>query len=244
MLDLTHALAGPFCTYQLQLLGAEVIKIERPGVGDDFREFARPDGWPVGPSFIAVNGGKKSVTIDLKHAAGQEIVHRLASRSDVVVENQRPGSLARLGLDWDSLREVNPRLVYCSLSGFGQTGERRDWLAYDHTIQAMAGMMWNGGDDVPTQGRGFSVDCFTGYLGLRVDPGQSAAARAKRGGSVPGRGHAGCEHGPDGRGHRAPVRRARSAVGDPGRRARAADRRAVPDGRPMAVPERQLSEPL
>jgi CoA:oxalate CoA-transferase len=164
VLDLTHALAGPFCTYQLQLLGAHVIKIERPGTGDDFRDFARPEGWSLGPSFIAVNGGKRSVTVDLKNAAGQEIVRRLACRADVVVENQRPGSLARLGLDYQSLQALNPRLVYCSLSGFGQNGPMRDWLAYDHTIQAMVGMMWNGGDDVPSQGRGFSVDCFAGYL--------------------------------------------------------------------------------
>lgn len=164
VLDLTHALAGPFCTYQLQLLGAEVIKVERPGTGDDFRDFARPEGWEVGPSFIAVNGGKRSLTVDLKQPYGVEIVRRLAELSDVVVENQRPRSLARLGLDWESLRQVNPRLVYCSLSGFGQTGALRDWLAYDHTIQAMSGMMWNGGDDIPTQGRGFSVDCFAGYV--------------------------------------------------------------------------------
>jgi CoA:oxalate CoA-transferase len=164
VLDLTHALAGPFCTYQLQLLGADVIKVERPGSGDDFRDFARPTGWQVGPSFIAVNGGKRSLTVDLKHTRGREIVHRLAARADVVVENQRPGSLTRLGLDYQSLKAVNPRLVYCSLSGFGQTGPMRDWLAYDHTIQAMVGMMWNGGDDTPSQGRGFSVDCFAGYL--------------------------------------------------------------------------------
>jgi CoA:oxalate CoA-transferase len=164
VLDLTHALAGPFCTYQLQLLGADVVKIERPGVGDDFREFARADGWSVGPSFIAVNAGKRSVTVDLKQPDGQAIVRKLAERADVVVENQRPGSLARLGLDWDALRTVNPRLVYCSISGFGQTGEMREWLAYDHTIQAMSGMMWSGGEDIPTQGRGFSVDCFSGYL--------------------------------------------------------------------------------
>ena len=164
VLDLTHALAGPFCTYQLQLLGADVVKIKRPGSGDDFRDFARPDDWPVGPSFVAVNGGKRSVTVDLKQPRGQEIIRRLAAACDVVVENQRPGAMTRLGLDWERLRTLNPRLVYCSLSGFGQSGERRDWLAYDHTIQAMAGMMWNGGDDIPTQGRGFSVDCFTGDL--------------------------------------------------------------------------------
>src|SRR5436305_11632139 len=83
VVDLTHALAGPFCTYHLQLLGAEVIKIERPGVGDDFRDFARLPDWEVSPSFVAVNGGKRSITIDLKHAEGQEIVRRLATRADV-----------------------------------------------------------------------------------------------------------------------------------------------------------------
>jgi CoA:oxalate CoA-transferase len=165
VLDLTHALAGPFCTYHLQLLGADVIKIERPGQGDDFRDFARLPGWEVSPSFIAVNGGKRSVTVDLKKPAGKEIVRRLAERADVVVENLRPGAAVELGLGWDELRQVNPKLVYCSISGFGQTGEMSGWPAYDHTIQAMSGMLWSGReDDVPSQGRGFSVDCFTGYV--------------------------------------------------------------------------------
>jgi CoA:oxalate CoA-transferase len=165
VLDLTHALAGPFCTYQLQLLGAEVVKIERRGVGDDFRDFARLPGWQVSPSFIAVNGGKRSVTADLKTEAGREVVRRLAARADVVVENLRPGVARKLGLGWEELREANPKLVYCSISGFGQTGEMRDWLAYDHTIQAMSGMSWTGrDDDTPTQGRGFSIDCFSGYV--------------------------------------------------------------------------------
>jgi CoA:oxalate CoA-transferase len=165
VVDLTHALAGPFCTYHLQLLGADVIKIERPRVGDDFRDFARLPGWEVSPSFVAVNGGKRSVTVDLKQPAGQEIVRRLAAHADVVVENLRPGAATALHLAWDDLRQVNPRLVYCSISGFGQTGEMSRWPAYDHTIQAMAGMSWTGADeDVPSQGRGFSVDCFTGYV--------------------------------------------------------------------------------
>jgi crotonobetainyl-CoA:carnitine CoA-transferase CaiB-like acyl-CoA transferase len=165
VLDLTHALAGPFCTYQLQLLGAEVIKIERPGHGDDFRDFARLPGWDVSPSFIAVNGGKRSVTVNLKHAQGQTIVRRLAASSDVVVENLRPGAANELHLGWDDLHPVNPRLVYCAISGFGQSGEMSRWPAYDHTIQAMAGMSWTGAeDDVPSQGRAFSVDCFTGYV--------------------------------------------------------------------------------
>jgi CoA:oxalate CoA-transferase len=165
VLDLTHALAGPFCTYQLQLLGADVVKVERPGVGDDFRDFGRLPGWDVSPSFMAVNGGKRSITVDLKQDAGREIVRRLAERADVVVENLRPGAALDLGLDWAHLRPVNPTLVYCSISGFGQTGDMSRWPAYDHTIQAMVGMSWTGrGDDVPTQGRGFSVDCFTGYV--------------------------------------------------------------------------------
>ncbi|HEY1295117.1 MAG TPA: CaiB/BaiF CoA-transferase family protein [Chloroflexota bacterium] len=165
VLDLTHALAGPFCTYHLQLLGAEVIKVERPGLGDDFREFARLPGWEVSPSFIAVNAGKRSVTVNLKDPDGRAIVRELAARSDVVVENLRPGAAHELQLSWEDLRAVNPRLVYCSISGFGQFGAMAAWPAYDHTVQAIAGMSWSGAeDDVPTQGRAFSVDCFTGYV--------------------------------------------------------------------------------
>lgn len=165
VLDLTHALAGPFCTYQLQLLGAEVIKVERPGHGDDFRDFARPPGWDVGPSFVAVNGGKRSVTANLKDAEGVEIVRRLAGRADIVVENLRPGAADALGVGYEALTAINDRLIYCSISGFGQTGEMSQWPAYDHTIKAMSGMMWNGEEgDVPSQSRGFSVDCFSGYV--------------------------------------------------------------------------------
>jgi len=165
VLDLTHALAGPYCTYQLQLLGAEVIKIEKPKVGDDFRDFARPDDWAAGPSFIAVNGGKRSVTVNLKDPAGIEIVRKLAAEADVVVENLRPGVAEKLGLGWDALRPLNSRLIYCSISGFGQTGRIKDWPAYDHTIKAIAGMMWTGDpEDIPSQARGFSVDCFSGYV--------------------------------------------------------------------------------
>ena len=165
VLDLTHALAGPFCTYHLQLLGADVIKIERPKLGDDFREFARLPGWDVSPSFVAVNGGKRSVTVDLKHPDGLAVVRRLAERADVVVENLRPGAAFEMGLGWEALRAVNPRLVYCSISGFGQTGDMSRWPAYDHTIKAMSGIAWSGkAADIPSQDRGFSVDCFTGYV--------------------------------------------------------------------------------
>src|SRR5438046_35875 len=109
VLDLTHALAGPFCTYHLGLLGADVIKIERPGAGDDFRDFARLPGWDVSPSFVAVNGGKRSITVDLKRPDGLEVVRKLAAQSDVVVENLRPGAAAEMGLDYEALKAVNPR---------------------------------------------------------------------------------------------------------------------------------------
>lgn len=165
VLDMTHALAGPFCTYHLGLLGADIVKIERPGIGDDFRDFARQPGWEVSPSFIAVNGGKRSITVNLKSPEGLEIIRRLAERADVVVENHRPGAVHEMGLGWEDLRKVNPKLIYCSLSGFGQNNEMSAWPAYDHTIQAMSGMAWTGADDdVPSQGRGFSIDCFSGYV--------------------------------------------------------------------------------
>ncbi len=165
VLDLTHALAGPFCTYHLGLLGADVVKVERPGVGDDFRAFVREPGWSVGSAFAAVNAGKRSITVDLKTAGGQELIRRLAATSDVMVENQRPGALAEMGLGHEDLRALNPSLITCTISGFGQGGEMADWPAYDHTIQAISGMAWTGdASDVPSQGRGFSIDCFSGYV--------------------------------------------------------------------------------
>src|SRR5204862_1073227 len=92
------------------------------------------------------------------------VVLALAKTADVVVENLRPGAARAMGLGWEDLKAVNPRLIYCSISGFGQTGDMSRWPAYDHTIKAMSGMMWDGGDEEPSQARGFSVDCFSGYL--------------------------------------------------------------------------------
>ena len=120
--DLTHALAGPFCTQQLQLLGADVIKLEPPDAGDDFRE--RPS------VFAAINAGKRSVVVDLKSAPGKAILERLVARSDVLVENYRPGVTARLGIDWPSLEPINPRLIYCSISGYGQGGPLKEYSGY------------------------------------------------------------------------------------------------------------------
>jgi CoA:oxalate CoA-transferase len=169
VVDLTHALSGPTCTNMLALLGATVIKIERIGVGDDFRHYTEHAGLPgMSVPFAGVNTGKQSITLDLKSPAGLEIVSKLVSRGDILVENFRPGVAAKLGLDWNSLRRINPRLIHASISGFGQTGELRDWTAYDHIVQAMSGIMWmNGEPDTDPMKVGFPIiDTFTGYMAV------------------------------------------------------------------------------
>jgi CoA:oxalate CoA-transferase len=132
VVDLTHALAGPFCTHQLQLLGADVLKVEAPGIGDDFR--ARPG------IFAAINAGKRSLTVNLKSPEGFEVVRRLLAEADVVVENYRPGVAAKLGFTWEMLHALNPRLIFCSISGYGQDGPLRDMPAIEWSVQAMSGM--------------------------------------------------------------------------------------------------------
>ena len=167
VLDFTHALAGPLCTYHLGLLGADVIKVERPGIGDDLRHYTVHAGLPdMAAPFIAANAGKRSIALDLKSPVGVEAVKRLALRADVVVENFRPGVPAKLGIDYDSLRGLKPDIIYCSITGFGANGELRNWTAYDHIVQAMSGIMWLNGE--PEQGPlkvglPFS-DTFSGYL--------------------------------------------------------------------------------
>ena len=169
IVDLTHALSGPTCTNLLAILGASVIKIERIGLGDDFRHYTEHAGLPgMSVPFAGVNTGKKSLTLDLKSPRGIQIVHELVRRGDVVVENFRPGVASKLKLDWDSLRALNPRLIHASISGFGQTGEMRDWTAYDHIVQAMSGMMWMNGepDDDPMKVGFPIIDTFTGYMAV------------------------------------------------------------------------------
>jgi len=144
VLDLTNVLAGPFCAYQLALLGAEVIKIEVPDGGDLARQLgADPalNARHMGASFLAQNAGKKSVTLNLKKARGKDVLKRLVESADVLVENFRPGVMARLGLAYDDLVAVNPRLVYCAISGFGQQGPMKGAPAYDQIIQGLSGMM-------------------------------------------------------------------------------------------------------
>ena len=146
VIDLSRVLAGPWATQSLADLGAEVIKIERPGTGDDTRTFAPflpgVDGQP-GESiyFLSTNRGKKSVTIDLAQPEGQEIVRRLVDTADVLVENYKVGNLAKFQLDYASLSACNPRLIYCSITGFGQTGPNCARAGYDIVIQAMGGLM-------------------------------------------------------------------------------------------------------
>lgn len=149
VLDVTNVLAGPFCSYQLVLLGAEVIKIEHPENGDLARRLGadiQGNADLMGASFVSVNAGKQSVTLNLKEPEGKEIFKKLAAISHVVLENFRPGVMARLGLDYPLLAKVNPRLVYCAISGFGQDGPLAMRPAYDQVIQGVSGVMNVTGD--------------------------------------------------------------------------------------------------
>jgi len=148
VLDLSRVLAGPWASQILADLGADVIKVERPGRGDDTRSWGPPflqdeagQDTTDGAYFIATNRGKRSITLDLQTAEGQDIVKSLCRDVDVVLENYKVGTLARLGLDHAALSKINPRLVYCSVTGFGQTGPRAAEPAYDFLIQAMGGLM-------------------------------------------------------------------------------------------------------
>lgn len=140
ILDLTHVLAGPFCTQGLQSLGARVIKVERPGTGDDTRAFP-PFVQGESAYFATLNAGKQSIALDLKAAEDRKIFARLLDRADVLVENYRPGVMARLGYGWADLTASHPRLIYAAVSGFGQTGPDALKPAYDMVVQARGGVM-------------------------------------------------------------------------------------------------------
>ncbi len=144
VLDLTNVLAGPFCCHQLAHLGADVIKVEALGDGDLARQLgADPElnRRRMGVSFLAQNAGKRSITVNLKQPGGREVFRRLVRSAQVLVENFRPGVMQRLGLGFEALREENPTLVYCAISGFGQDGPLRELPAYDQIVQGMSGMM-------------------------------------------------------------------------------------------------------
>src|SRR5450759_13919 len=161
VLDLSRVLAGPWSSQTLADMGAEVIKIDRPARGDDPREWgppyakdARCDDTTESAYFLAANRGKKSVTIDITQPAGQALVRRLASQSDILIENYKVGGLKRYGLDYKNLSKLNPSLIYCSITGFGQNGPYKDRAGYDFMIQAMGGLMSITGerDDLPGGG--------------------------------------------------------------------------------------------
>jgi crotonobetainyl-CoA:carnitine CoA-transferase CaiB-like acyl-CoA transferase len=146
--DFTRVLSGPYCTRLLADLGADVIKIERPGSGDDTRSWgppflAQPDGRESAEAayYLGTNRNKRSVTCDIAQPAGQALVRALAAHCDVFVENFKVGDMKRYGLDFEALRAINPRLVYCSITGFGQTGPYRDRAGYDYAVQGMGGLM-------------------------------------------------------------------------------------------------------
>jgi crotonobetainyl-CoA:carnitine CoA-transferase CaiB-like acyl-CoA transferase len=148
VLDLSRILAAPWASQILADLGAEVTKVERPGTGDDTRTWGPPflkdaEGRDTKEAgyYLAVNRGKRSITVNLERPEGQQIVKALAAKADIVLENYKAGTLKRYGLDETALRKINPRLIYCSVTGFGQTGPRRDQAAYDFLIQAMGGLM-------------------------------------------------------------------------------------------------------
>lgn len=166
VLDFTHMLAGPYCTWVLAMLGADVVKVERPGSGDFAREVA-PFGASGSLYFGSINRGKRSIALDLKDQRDLEVAHRLAARSDVIVENNRPGVMNRLGLGHEDARRLNPCIVYASISGFGGTGPYRDRPAFDAIIQAMSGLMsLTGEPDGPPTRVGASVsDIGAGLFG-------------------------------------------------------------------------------
>ena len=148
VLDLSRILAGPWASQNLGDLGAEVVKIERPGTGDDTRSWGPPylrdsDGndTDVAAYFLCANRNKRSVTLDMAKPEGQELIRELASKSDILLENFKVGGLKQYGLDYESLKAVNPRLIYCSITGFGQTGPYANRAGYDFLIQGLGGLM-------------------------------------------------------------------------------------------------------
>ena len=141
VLDLSRTLAGPYCTMLLGDQGAEVIKVEQPGKGDESRRFTPPTWNDESCYFVTSNRNKRSITVDLKSPEGKEIIYKLAKNADILVENYRTGTLDRLGFGYETLKEINPRLVYCSISGFGRTGPEKNRAGYDLLLQGFGGLM-------------------------------------------------------------------------------------------------------
>src|SRR5688572_24618583 len=141
IIDLTRVLSGPYCTMLLADMGARVIKVEQPGRGDDTRAWGPPFINGESGYFLSINRNKESLTLDLKQPGARRVLDALLDRADVLVENFRPGTMERLGLGFDDVARVRPRLVYCSISGFGQTGPRHEEPGYDAVMQGEGGLM-------------------------------------------------------------------------------------------------------
>ena len=165
VLDLSRVLAMPYCSMMLGDLGAEIIRVERPGVGDETRHWGPPWAGDQSAYYLCTNRNKKSITIDLKKKDGQEIVCRLAQRSDVLLENFLPGSLAEMGLGYEQIKAVNPGIIYASVTGYGQEGPYRDLPGFDFIIQAQGGVMSIIGDpDGPPMKVGVAIVDITAGL--------------------------------------------------------------------------------
>jgi formyl-CoA transferase len=179
VVDLTRVLSGPYCTMQLGDLGAEVIKIEAPGKGDDTRAFAPPYQGDQAAYFLSINRNKKSITLDMKSEAGKAVLWRLIDKSDILVENFRPGAMERLGFGYAAVKARRPAMVYASISGFGQTGPQKDRPGYDVIVQGEAGVMDITG---PQDGAPHKVGAAIGDLvsGLYAIQGILAALYAAR----------------------------------------------------------------
>ncbi|WP_342430644.1 CaiB/BaiF CoA-transferase family protein [Neobacillus sp. FSL H8-0543] len=171
VLELSRTLAGPFCSMQLADMGAEVIKVEQPGIGDETRSYIPPEINGESTYFMSLNKNKKGITLNLKTEEGQRIVKQLVKDSDVLIENFRNGTMEKFGLGYEVLKEINPRLVYCAVSGFGRTGPMKDEPAYDLLMQGFGGLMSVTGEEGRAPVKvGFSiVDLATGlYASLGV----------------------------------------------------------------------------
>lgn len=170
IIDITHVLAGPFAAYQLAVLGADVIKVEHPDDPDQSR--GSGTDWALnralmGTGFLTQGSNKRSITLDLKQEQGREVLRKLVAGADVLVENYRPGAFEALGLGYEAMSAINPRLIYCSISAFGQDGPRREQTAYDHVIQATSGIMASTGTEEvnPIKIGAPAIDYATGTMG-------------------------------------------------------------------------------
>jgi formyl-CoA transferase/CoA:oxalate CoA-transferase len=187
VLDLTRVLSGPYCTMMLADMGARVLKVEQPLKGDDTRAWGPPFLGSESAYFLSVNRNKESLTLDFKHPEGRAILDRLIAKADVLVENFRPGAMAKLGLDYASLAADHPRLVYCSISGFGQTGPRRREPGYDAVMQAEGGLMSiTGAGDGPPYRLGVAIaDIVSGMFAAQgITAALLARERSGRGQAV------------------------------------------------------------